>query len=69
MEIKVPSVTGGAVDTLSLWGHSGSTGSFLYYSPGKDLYIAGTINQTNENITAFSWMIKAMKVVANSKDF
>jgi D-alanyl-D-alanine carboxypeptidase len=69
MEIKIPSGTGGAVDTLSLWGHTGSTGSFLYYSPGKDLYIAGTINQTNGNITAFSWMIKAMKVVANSKDF
>ena len=30
----------------SFWGHSGSTGSFLYYASDLDLYMAGTIDQT-----------------------
>jgi D-alanyl-D-alanine carboxypeptidase len=65
MEIKVLPVP----DILPVWGHSGSTGSFLYYSPAKDLYIAGTINQTNENQTAIFWMIKAMQTIIRTNDF
>jgi D-alanyl-D-alanine carboxypeptidase len=68
MEIKLPSFIEKAVDVLPAWGHSGSTGSFLYYSPVKDLYIAGSINQTNDNKTALMLMIKAMSVVAHSKN-
>jgi D-alanyl-D-alanine carboxypeptidase len=30
-----------------LWGHSGSTGSFLYYCQDFDLYMAGTIDQAD----------------------
>lgn len=33
---------------LELIGHSGSTGSFLYYCPDLDVYISGTLNQTEE---------------------
>jgi D-alanyl-D-alanine carboxypeptidase len=69
MEIKLPSFIEKMVDVLPAWGHSGSTGSFLYYSPGKDLYIAGTINQTNDNKAALLLMIKALSVVAHSKNF
>lgn len=29
-------------------GHSGSTGSFAFYCPDKDVYITGTINQTEK---------------------
>jgi D-alanyl-D-alanine carboxypeptidase len=64
MNIKLPPLIGSATDTLPVWGHSGSTGSFLYYSQGMDLYIGGTINQTNENKTALLLMIRAMQVVA-----
>ncbi len=64
MEFKAPSIVGMVVDTLPVWGHSGSTGSFLYYSPGKDLYVAGTVNQTNSNKSALLLMIKAMQVIA-----
>ncbi|WP_405565770.1 serine hydrolase domain-containing protein [Polaribacter sp. Asnod6-C07] len=30
---------------LELIGHSGSTGSFLYYCPNLDVYLSGTLNQ------------------------
>ncbi|APZ46684.1 serine hydrolase [Polaribacter reichenbachii] len=30
---------------LELIGHSGSTGSFLYYCPDLDVYVSGTLNQ------------------------
>jgi D-alanyl-D-alanine carboxypeptidase len=66
MEFTAPSTVGMAVDTLPVWGHSGSIGSFLYYSPSKDLYVAGTVNQTNGNKTALFLMIRAMKVIANA---
>jgi D-alanyl-D-alanine carboxypeptidase len=62
MEINIPSI-----DVFPVWGHTGSLGSFLYYSPGTDIYIAGTINQTNENRTALQFMIRAMQVIDHIK--
>ncbi len=64
MEFAAPSII---CKALPVWGHSGSTGSFLYYSPGKDLYVAGTINITDENKTALLMMIRALQAVANEK--
>jgi D-alanyl-D-alanine carboxypeptidase len=68
METDLPSAIGGEMDILPAWGHSGSTGSFLYYSPGRDLYIAGTVNQTNSNQAALFLMIKAMKVITQANN-
>ena len=68
MEIKLPSVISWAVKVLPVWGHTGSLGSFLYYSPSQDLYVAGTIDQTDDNVTALLLMIKAMQAVAHAKN-
>ena len=38
------------------WGATGSTGSFLYYSPDRDLFIAGTGNSTSFGATQFILM-------------
>jgi CubicO group peptidase (beta-lactamase class C family) len=46
-----------------LWGHSGSTGSFLYYSKEWDMYIAGTINQVEAKSAPFKLMISVMQVI------
>jgi CubicO group peptidase (beta-lactamase class C family) len=46
-----------------LWGHSGSTGSFLYYSEDRDLYLAGSIDQTESKIQPFRLMRKAIRAV------
>ena len=35
-----------ALPNVSLLGHSGSSGSFMYYCPEWDVYITGTFNQT-----------------------
>jgi D-alanyl-D-alanine carboxypeptidase len=45
-----------------LWGHSGSTGSFLYYSEDLDLYMAGTIDNVGSNIKPFMLMGDVMKL-------
>ncbi len=51
----------------SIWGHTGSFGSFLYYSPDLDLYMAGTIDQENDKITPIMIMIKVMKAFQQQK--
>ena len=50
-----------------LWGHSGSTGSFLYYFQDLDLYIAGTIDQTESKIKPFTLMGKVIKAIRAEK--
>jgi CubicO group peptidase (beta-lactamase class C family) len=59
---------GGIVSTAMaglppLWGHSGSTGSFLYRSEDLDLYLAGTIDQTQSKVTPFLLMRRAMRAI------
>jgi CubicO group peptidase (beta-lactamase class C family) len=43
-----------------VWGHTGSTGVFLYYAEGLDLYMAGTIDQTEDKVAPIMLMIKVM---------
>jgi D-alanyl-D-alanine carboxypeptidase len=50
-------------DIPPLWGHSGSTGSFLYYSEKWNMYIAGTIDQVEAKYTSFKLMISVMQVI------
>lgn len=50
-------------EPASLWGHSGSTGSFLYYSERLNLYIAGTINQTESKEIPFRLMMMVMQTI------
>jgi hypothetical protein len=46
-----------------LVGHSGSSGSFLYYDPLLDLHLAGTINQVARHNAPFRLMIAAAQAV------
>lgn len=50
-----------------LWGYSGSTGSFLYYSQDLDLYLAGTIDQTESKIKLFILMGNAIRAVREER--
>jgi D-alanyl-D-alanine carboxypeptidase len=47
-----------------LWGHSGSTGSFLYYAKKLDLYLAGSIDQAGSTIKPFMLMREIISVAA-----
>jgi D-alanyl-D-alanine carboxypeptidase len=50
-----------------LWGHSGSTGSFLYYSEDLNLYMAGSIDQTESNVKPFLLMRRVMEAVQSKR--
>jgi D-alanyl-D-alanine carboxypeptidase len=69
MYFKLPGLMSKTTGLTPLWGHSGSTGSFLYYSEDIHLYIAGTINYTGADKKPFFKIIgKVMKLFsANSE--
>lgn len=49
--------------TPELIGHSGSSGSFAFYAPEKDLYIVGTFNQIDKPARPFNFMLKVINAV------
>jgi D-alanyl-D-alanine carboxypeptidase len=65
MKFEIP-VFGNVLEVPPVWGHSGSVGSFLYYSASQDLYMAGTINQTEDKIAPIMLMIKVMQATAHA---
>jgi D-alanyl-D-alanine carboxypeptidase len=67
MYFKLPWFINMVMRVPPLWGHSGSTGSFLYYSGGLNLYLAGSINQVDSKIKPFRLMGKVVKVIQSYK--
>jgi D-alanyl-D-alanine carboxypeptidase len=63
MLFALPSPLADAIGLPALWGHSGSTGSFLYRSDGLDLYIAGTLDQTASTVKPFVVLRQVMRIV------
>jgi len=63
MLFRLPDLAATATGLPELWGHSGSTGSFLYYSRSDDLYVAGTVDQTEANAKPFSLIRGVLKVM------
>jgi D-alanyl-D-alanine carboxypeptidase len=63
MYFKLPWVITKVMRVPLLWGHSGSTGSFLYYSDDLNLYIAGSINQVESKSKPFRLMLRVMKAI------
>jgi D-alanyl-D-alanine carboxypeptidase len=67
MYFALPRPIGFLAGIPPLWGHSGSTGSFLYYSPDLDLYIAGTLDQTEGKAKPFVLMRKVVAALASDR--
>jgi D-alanyl-D-alanine carboxypeptidase len=63
MYFKLPPLATMVTNMRPLWGHSGSTGSFLYYSNDLNLYMGGTIDQVESPSKPFKLMSKVMRVV------
>jgi D-alanyl-D-alanine carboxypeptidase len=63
MYFKLPGLMSKVTGLTPLWGHSGSTGSFLYYSEDLDLYMAGSTNNVGSNIKPFMLMRRVMKLL------
>jgi CubicO group peptidase (beta-lactamase class C family) len=47
----------------AIWGHSGSTGSFLFYCEALDLYMVGSLNQAKSPGKPFQMMVKIMNLM------
>jgi D-alanyl-D-alanine carboxypeptidase len=67
MRFALPSAVNWILKVPPLWGHTGSVGSFLYYAPDLDLYMAGTIDQTADQMTPIMLMIRVMTAVRKLK--
>ena len=67
MYFQIPSFINVVMKAPPLWGHSGSTNSFLYYSEDLNLYMAGSVNQTESKMEPFELMIKVMKAIQSKK--
>jgi len=63
MYFKLPWFINMLMKVPPLWGHSGSTGSFLYYCEDLNLYMAGSINLTESNSKPFRLMLRVMKAI------
>ncbi|MGA2639445.1 MAG: serine hydrolase domain-containing protein [Spirochaetia bacterium] len=63
MRFRLPRVVSAIMKVGPLWGHSGSTGSFLYYSEDLDLYMAGTIDQTESQSKPFLLLMRAIRLI------
>jgi len=60
---ELPRLIKMVVSLPPLWGHSGSTGAFLYYCEDVNVYMAGSIDQVDLKMKPFALMGKVMKVI------
>nr|CBH37465.1 conserved hypothetical protein, beta-lactamase family [uncultured archaeon] len=67
MYFKLPWLISKVTKITPLWGHSGSTGSFLYYSEDLNLYMAGSINNVGTNSKPFFTLIPDVMKLFNTK--
>ena len=44
-------------------GHAGANGSFAYYIPSKDVYLAGTINQVDKPQQVYTFLAKILNAI------
>lgn len=62
MRFKMPRLFSPFFPSPELVGHSGSTGSFLYFCPERNLYLAGTLNQTQRQRATFPLMLQVAEI-------
>jgi len=67
MRFRLPWLASKVTGIPPLWGHSGSTGSFLYYSEDLNLYVAGSIDQADSKIKPFRLMGKVTKGIQSKR--
>ena len=65
MHFQLPPLMSKLSGLTPLWGHSGTTGSFLYYSDDLNLYMAGSLDNVGPNYKPFMLMRGVMKLFAS----
>ena len=66
MRFELPWPLGAALGLPPLWGHSGSTGSFLYRADDADVYIAGTLDRTDSERAPFMLIAQALSTIGST---
>lgn len=51
----------------NVWGHLGSMGSFMLYSPGLDVYLVGSFNKAGFTGPCIRFLFNVLRILANSK--
>jgi CubicO group peptidase (beta-lactamase class C family) len=67
MRFKTPRFLSPFNYSPELIGHSGSTGSFLYYCKDLDFYMAGTINQMALKSAPFRLMLRVAEIFKGTR--
>lgn len=63
MRFKLPRLLNGGKAMPELLGHSGSTGTWLFYAPSLDLAFAGTVNQVTAGAAPYRFLPKLLRAV------
>lgn len=63
MRFKLPRWMNLFRETPELIGHSGSSGSFAFYVPQKELTLVGTFNQIDKPQRPFNFMLKVITII------
>ena len=66
MRFKLPRILSPFAATPELIGHSGSSSAFLYNVAGTPLYMAGTLNQIENQGRPVRLMLKIAKIVGEA---
>ena len=64
MTFKIGRMNAPGTRPMTLVGHSGSTGTWLFHCPELDLHLAGTIDQANGRTLPFRLMLRALRAWA-----
>jgi len=66
MKFALPELAPALRNYPDIWGHAGSTGSYLYYCPELDTIIAGTMNQTKYEENHIRILIGVLDIVTST---
>ena len=66
MRFKLPRFFSPFSPTPELIGHSGASGSFLFYCPKAEIYLAGTLNQLADKSKPIRLILEAINIVTKN---
>ncbi|MDZ7343049.1 MAG: serine hydrolase, partial [candidate division KSB1 bacterium] len=47
-----------------IWGHAGSTGSFMFYNPAMAVYLIGSLNQFRYHSKGIRLLFKVLRILS-----
>ena len=65
MLFKLPELSPFLFSYPDIWGHPGSTGSYLYYCPELDTVLAGTMNQSEYEEEHINVLLKVLDIIVS----